>query len=87
LDLKFAVPIRVGHIEFGKFGLDVAVLRNTIERMTQFYRPIQRRPLNCAQMVLPFLESSQLGCVINCIAQSSTQVTQLHMSPDSTLPD
>ena len=29
LDLKFAAQIQVGHIEFGKFGLNVAVLCNT----------------------------------------------------------
>ena len=85
MDLKFAVPIRVGHIEFGKFGLDVAVLHNTSGQHNFITR------FNIAHLIvansIAIFGIITIGHVINCIAQSSTQVTQLHMLPNLTLPD
>jgi hypothetical protein len=58
-DLKFAAQIQVGHIEFGKFWLNVAVLVAQLSGQCNCVARFKRRPLNCDQIGLH-----------NCIARS-----------------
>ena len=66
--LEICSTIRVHHIEFGKFGLNVAVLCSTSDRVKQMCRPIQMSPAQFWQMALPFWGSLQIE-LYNSIAR------------------
>ena len=66
----------MGHIEFRKFGLNVAVLCSTIKRVTQLCRPIQHCPPIIVTNDIAILRIiKQIGFII--IRGMAVQVEQL----------